>query len=77
MLVRVPAGASLVADTSYQIFQDGDAYKVKITRLGTFIQEAGRFSSRADAKSWIAQDQRIATIDEQKEPIASAHLRLI
>ena len=66
-----------MADTSYQIFQDGDAYKVRITRLGTFIQEARGFSSRADAESWIAQDQRIATIDEQKEPAASAHLRVV
>ena len=66
-----------MADTSYQIFRDGGAYKVRITRLGTFIQEASGFSSRADAGSWIAQDQRIATIDEQKEPAASAHLRIV
>ena len=66
-----------MADTSYQIFRDGDAYKVRITRLGTFIQEASGFSSCADAESWIAQDQRIATIDEQKEPAASAHLRIV
>ena len=56
-----------MADTSYQIFRDGGAYKVRITRLGTFIQEAEGFSSRADAESWIAQHQRIAIIDEQKE----------
>jgi hypothetical protein len=66
-----------MTDTTYQIFQDGDAYKVRITRLGTFIQEASGFSSRADAESWIAQDQRIATIDEQQEPAASAHLRIV
>ena len=26
-------------DTTYQIFQDGETYKVRITRLGHFIQE--------------------------------------
>jgi hypothetical protein len=66
-----------MADTSYQIFRDGDAYKVRITRLGTFIQEAEGFLSRADAESWIAQHQRIAIIDKQKEPAASAHLRVV
>jgi hypothetical protein len=66
-----------MTDTTYQIFQDGDAYMVRITRLGSFIQEASGFSSRADAASWIAQDQRIATIDEQKEPATSAHLRVV
>jgi hypothetical protein len=42
-------------DTIHQIFQDGDAYKVRITRLGELAQEADGFSSYADAASWIAQ----------------------
>ena len=64
-------------DTTYEIFQDGQAYKVRITRLGNFIQEADGFSSRSDAASWIAQAKRLATISEQKEPMTSAHLKVI
>jgi hypothetical protein len=64
-----------VADTTYEIFQDGDAYKVRITRLGNFIQEADGFASYADATSWVAQAKRIAGIDETEEPIDPPHLR--
>jgi hypothetical protein len=63
-----------MSDTTYQIFRDGEAYKVRITRLGNFIQEADGFSSRADAESWVAQAQRLSVIDEQQEPIAPANL---
>jgi hypothetical protein len=67
-----------MSDTTYQIFRDGgEAYKVRITRLGNFIQEADGFSSRADAESWVAQAQRISVIDEQQEPITPAHLRVV
>ncbi|WP_428487741.1 hypothetical protein [Rhodopila sp.] len=66
-----------MTDTAYEILQDGDVYKIRITRLGSFIQAAGGFSSRADAESWIAQDRRIAVIAEKKEPMASAHLRAV
>jgi len=52
-------------------------YKVRIKRVGNFFKEAGGFSSYDDAASWVAQDKRIAVIDEQKEPMASAHLRVI
>jgi hypothetical protein len=64
-------------DTTYQIFQDGETYKVRITRLGHFIQEADGFTSCLDAASWVAQDRRIAVIEEQKEPMTSAHLRVV
>jgi hypothetical protein len=66
-----------MADTTYEIFQDGATYKIRITRLGTFVQEAEGFASREEAAEWVAQDQRIAIIDEQKEPITSAHLRVV
>jgi hypothetical protein len=66
-----------MSDRTYQIFQDGQTYKVRITRLGEFAQEAGGFSSYADAASWVAQDRRIAVIEEQKEPMTSAHLRVV
>jgi hypothetical protein len=66
-----------MSDTTYQIFQDGDAYNVRITRLGNFIQEADGFASHADAASWIAQAQRIAVIDEKQEPIDPPHLRVV
>jgi hypothetical protein len=66
-----------MSDTTYEIFQDGQTYKVRITRLGNFVQEAGGFSSYKDAESWVAQDRRLAVIDEQKEPMTSAHLRVV
>jgi len=65
-----------LTDTAYQIFKDGDAYKVRITRLGNFVQEADGFVSLTDAESWVAGDRRIAVIDERKEPRDSAHLRI-
>jgi hypothetical protein len=66
-----------MSDTTYQIFQDGQTYKVRITRLGNFVQEADGFSSHLDAASWVAQDRRIAAIQEQKEPMTSARLRVV
>ena len=66
-----------MTDTKYEIFQNGDSYKVRITRLGNFSQDAEGFASQADVELWIAQDQRIAVIDEQKEPATSAHLRVV
>jgi hypothetical protein len=59
----------------YQIFKDGDAYKIRITRLGNFVQEADGFVSLADAESWAVEDRRIATIDERKEPRDSVRRR--
>ena len=66
-----------MSDTTYQIFQEGQTYRVRITRLGNFVQEADGFSSHQDAESWVAQNRRIAVIDEQKEPKTSAHLRVV
>jgi hypothetical protein len=67
-----------VSDTTHQIFQDGQAYKVRITRLGDFIQEAEGFSSRADAESWIAQALRLGAIRAcQQKRIYSPHLRVV
>jgi hypothetical protein len=57
-----------MSDTTYEVFQDGRAFKVRITRLGNFIQEADGFSSKADATSWIAQHQRLVVIDKRQEP---------
>jgi hypothetical protein len=67
----------IMSDTTYEIFQDGKTYKVRITRLGIFIQEADGFASRDDAAGWVAQHRRIAVIDERKEPITSAHLSVV
>jgi hypothetical protein len=66
-----------MSDTSYEIFGAGGSYKVRITRLGKFIEEADGFSSRADAASWIVQDQRLAIIDERREPMSPPHLRVV
>ena len=74
----VPEGAAPVNDPIHQIFQDGDAYKVRITRLGEFIQEADGFSSYADAASWIAQAQRLGSVRaEQQKPISSPYMRVV
>jgi hypothetical protein len=65
-----------MGDASYQVFRDGQAYKVRITRLGNFVQEADGFSSREDAESWIAQAGRLDAVRAgQQPPIVSPHLR--
>jgi hypothetical protein len=65
-------------DTMHQIFLDGNAYKVRITRLGEFVQEADGFSSYADAASWIAQARRLGSVRaEQQKPISSPHMRVV
>jgi hypothetical protein len=67
-----------MSDTTYEIFQGGRAYKVRITRLGDFIQEADGFSSMADAEAWIAQAQRLGAIRAgQQKRIYSPHLRVV
>jgi hypothetical protein len=65
-------------DTTYEIFQDGMACKVRITRLGDFIQEADGFSSMADAEAWITQAQRLGAVRAgQQKRIYSPHLRVV
>jgi hypothetical protein len=66
-----------MCDTTYLISESDERYKVRITRLGAFLKVADGFLSFDDAASWIAQDKRIAVIDEQKEPMPSAHLRVV
>jgi hypothetical protein len=61
-------------DTIHQIFQDADAYKVRITRLGEFMQEADGFSSYADAASWIAQAQRLGSVRVGQSRAAEADI---
>jgi hypothetical protein len=74
----VPEGAALMNDTIHQILQDETAYKVRITRLGEFTQEADGFSSYADAASWIAQAQRLGSVRaEQQKPVSSPHMRVV
>ncbi len=65
-------------DATYQIFQEGQAFKVRITRLGNFVQEAEGFSSYADAASWVARAQRFEEIKRgPKAPASPAYLRLV
>jgi hypothetical protein len=65
-------------DTRYEIFQDGGSYKVRITRLGNFRQEADGFESRADAESWVAQSKRLDVVRaEQQAAIISPHLKVV
>jgi hypothetical protein len=53
-------------DTTYQIFQEGRTYKVRITRLGSFVQEADGFASHEDAASWVEQDRQLACLPSCK-----------
>jgi hypothetical protein len=69
--------AEASSDTTYQIFQDRQTYKGRITRLGNFAPEADGFSSFADAVSWVAQAKRLAGRDEGQEPLAPPHLRAV
>ncbi len=65
-------------DTIYQIFQEGDAYKVLITRLGELRQEADGFTSYADAASWIAQAKRLGCVRAEKQkPMSSLNMRVV
>jgi hypothetical protein len=67
-----------MSDTTYEVFQDEQAYRVRISRLGEFVQEAEGFSSRADAEAWIAQAQRLGVVRAgQQKPIISSHLRVV
>ena len=67
-----------MSDTTYAIFQDGQTYKVRITRLGEFAQEADGFSSYADAAAWVAQAPRLGSVRaEQQNPISSPHMRVV
>ena len=65
-------------DTTSQILQDGETYKVRITRLGHFIQEADGFTSCLDAASWVAQAERLGAVRaEQQKPTSSPYLRVV
>jgi hypothetical protein len=67
-----------MSDTTYEIFQNEEAYKVRISRLGEFVQQAEGFSSRADAEAWIAQARRLGVVRAgQQKPIRSPHLRVV
>jgi hypothetical protein len=66
------------SDTTYQIFQEAEAYKVRITRVGNLVQEADGFASRADAESWIAQAKRFGAIRaEHQTPVNAPHLKVV
>ena len=66
------------SDTRYEIFHDGAVYKVRITRLGDFKQEADGFTSYADADAWVAQARRLGTVRAgQQEAILLPHLRVV
>ncbi len=49
-----------MADTDYRIVQrEDDSFAVEIVRSGALPQTAAGFATEADAKGWIAQDQRL------------------
>jgi hypothetical protein len=67
-----------MGDSTYEIFQDGLTHKVRITRLGNFIQEADGFSSYSDAVSWVAQAERLGAIRASHQgPMAHPHFRVV
>lgn len=67
-----------MSDTSYEIIQAGSGHKVRITRLGNFVQEADGFASYADAASWIAQAMRFGAVRAgHQEPVIRPHFRVV
>jgi hypothetical protein len=49
-----------MADTDYRIIhREDDSFAVEIIRSGALPQTAAGFATEADAKGWIAQDQRL------------------
>jgi hypothetical protein len=49
-----------MADTDYRIVhREDDSFAVEIVRSGALPQTAAGFATEADAKGWIAQDQRL------------------
>ena len=67
-----------MSDTAYQMFQDGQTYKVRIARLGEFIPEADGFASHDDATVWVAQAARLGVVRAgQQAPKSSPHLRVV
>jgi len=49
-----------MSDTDYRIIHcEDDSFAVEIVRSGALPQTAAGFATEADAKSWIAQDQRL------------------
>ncbi len=68
-----------MSDTTYHVFQDGAGlYRVRITRLGQFIQEAEGFSSQTDAEAWVKQAVRLGAIRAgRQDPTARPHFRVV
>jgi hypothetical protein len=49
-----------MADTDYRIVhREDDSFAVEIIRSGALPQTAAGFATEAEAKGWIAQDQRL------------------
>lgn len=49
-----------MADTDYRIVQrEDDSFAVEIIMSGALPQTATGFATEAEAKGWIAQDQRL------------------
>jgi hypothetical protein len=59
-----------MADTTYRIFQREDrSFAVEIVRVGALRQTAAGFATEAEAKAWVAQDQRLClTADSFSAP---------
>ena len=64
-----------MVEVTYRIIPDGHDFKVEVNRPGQMIQTAIGFTSETDAESWIAEDKRIAEINERQKPIRPPHLR--
>jgi hypothetical protein len=65
------------AAITYRIIHVNGDYKVEVNRPGEMIRRAEGLKSEADARAWIAEDQRIAGIDARQKPIEPPHLRKI
>jgi hypothetical protein len=64
-----------MVEVTYRVMPNGLGFKVEVNRPGEMIQTAIGFRSEADAQSWIAEDKRIAEINDRQKPIQPPHLR--
>jgi hypothetical protein len=58
-----------MADTTYRIVhREDDGFIVEIKSIGALPQTATGFATEAAAKGWIAQDERLRSVDPFATP---------
>ena len=58
-----------MADTTYRIVHcEDDSFAVEIKSIGSLPEMAAGFATEAAAKGWIAQDERLRSVDPFATP---------